>query len=113
MSRYPMKPSPACLILALSLTLLASLAAQAAPTCPQTTEAPLPDVPEGLKPGTWVPADALGAYGRGENPLATFHPAFQDQLTVARESLEIRGFIESNAPSGRAAIVLMTRAAEG
>ncbi len=108
-----MKPSLACLTLALGLALLAPLAAHAAPTCPQSTEAPLPDVPEGLKPGTWLAADALGTYGRPENPLATFRPAFQDHLTVARQQLEIRGFVESADPGGRAAVVLMTPASEG
>jgi hypothetical protein len=108
-----MKPSLACLTLALGLTLLAPLAASAAPPCPQTTEAPLSDVPAGLKPGTWIPADALGTYGRPENPLATFKPAFQDHLTVAREQLELRGFVESADPGGRVAVVLMKPAAEG
>jgi hypothetical protein len=108
-----MKRSLACLTLALSLTLMAPLAASAAPTCPQTPEVPLSEVPAGLKPGTWIPADALGTYGRPENPLATFKPAFQDHLTVAREQLEIRGFVESADPGGRAAVVLLKPAAEG
>jgi hypothetical protein len=112
MSQSPLKPSLACLPLALSLALLAPLAAHAEPTCPQSTEAPLPDVPAGLKPGTWLAKDTSITEERG-SPLPFFHPAFGQQLTVARESLEIRGFIESEDPGGRAAVVLMTRAQEG
>jgi hypothetical protein len=108
-----MKPSPAYLTLALSLTLLAPLAAHAASPCPQTPEAPLSEVPAGLKPGTCMPGDALGTEGRPENPLATFQPAFQDRLTVAREQLEIRGFVESADAGGRAAVVLLKPNAEG
>ncbi|MFL5350203.1 MAG: hypothetical protein ACJ8AT_35965 [Hyalangium sp.] len=107
-----MKPSLACLLLALGMALLAPRAAHAEPTCPKTTEAALPDVPEGLKPGTWLAKDTSITAERG-SPLPSFHPAFEQQLTAARETLEIRGFIEAENRGGRAAVVLMTRAPEG
>jgi hypothetical protein len=113
MIRHAMKPSLACLTLALGLTFMAPLTAHAAPTCPQSAEAPLSDVPAALKPGSWIPANAFDRFGGQENPLATFYPAFKEQLTVARQPLEIRGFIESDSPGGRAAVVIMTRAQEG
>ncbi|WP_224372648.1 hypothetical protein [Hyalangium versicolor] len=106
-----MKPFLARLVLALGL--LAPLAALATPTCPQTTEAPLSEVPAALKPGAWVASDAFDTVGQPENPLSTFHPAFKDQLTVAKEALEIRGFIESEDPGARVAVVLLKRVQEG
>lgn len=107
-----MKPSLACLTFALSLWLLAPLAAHAEPTCPKTTEAALPDVPEGLKPGTWL-ATENSLTEQHTSPLSTFHRVFEQQLTVAHQTLEFWGFIESDSPGGRTAIVLMTRAQEG
>jgi hypothetical protein len=112
MIRHAMKPSLACLTLALGLTLMAPLTAHAAPSCPQSAEAPLSDVPAALKPGSWLAPEDF-RIGRPTNPLPSFQPVFEKQLAVARETLEIRGFIESQDAGGRAAVVLMTRAQEG
>jgi hypothetical protein len=84
-----------------------------APRCPPSAEAPLSDVPEGLKPGRSLEADVLEKQGYRENPLKTFETAFKEQLKVAGDVLDVQGFLERDDPRQRAAVVVMKKAADG
>jgi hypothetical protein len=107
------KPALAMEITLLGLSLLLSPLASAATTCPNGGAPPLSRIAPSLVPGARVAPGAFDTTGAADNPLSRFATAFRDQVTLATQALEVRGFVASDSDGGRAVVLFFNRTEDG